>query len=267
MDRKVNGETKIDAPKPEREIKPLVEALLEMKPDILGVCEIGDQKHVEDLQGRLKAGGVDLPHTFIVHDAAGWERNLAIFSKFPIVENHSRDDLTYNIGDTLLPLQRGILDVTFAPNPDYRLRLVGLHLKSKREVDEADQALMRLNEARLARQHIEGILVEEPGTNLIVYGDLNDTQDEYPIREIKGRFGRQDYLTALTLDDKYGFKWTHHWSWADIYARIDFALLSKGVSPEVSRDDSHIFHWDDWDKASDHRPLVVKIIPVDKVTK
>ncbi|MGY8641635.1 MAG: endonuclease/exonuclease/phosphatase family protein [Verrucomicrobiales bacterium] len=267
MDRKVDGEVKKDAGKPEREIKPLIEGLLKMQPDILGVSEIGDDPHLVDLQARLKAGGLDLPHVFLLHAQSGWERNLAILSKFPIVENHSRDDLKYTIGDQLLPFQRGIIDCTVMPNPNYRLRLVGLHLKSKREVDGVDQSLMRLNEAKLARDHIDKILAAEPGANLLVFGDLNDTQDANPIREIRGRFGRPDYLTAIGLKDQYGFKWTHYWSWADIYARIDFAMLSKGISPEVSREESYIFHWEEWDTASDHRPLVLKIIPVDKATK
>jgi len=141
---------------------------------------------------------------------------------------------------------------------------VGLHLKSKREIPEADQAEMRLNEARLARQHIDRILAAEPGANLIVYGDFNDLRIEPPVKTLQGKFGRADYLSSLTLDDQYGFRWTHHWSFADDYSRLDYILLSKGVSPEVDRPTSHIYHWDKWDTASDHRPLVVKITPEDR---
>ncbi|NNE91417.1 MAG: endonuclease/exonuclease/phosphatase family protein [Verrucomicrobiales bacterium] len=267
MDRKVDGETQVGAGKPEREIKPLIEALLDIQPDILGVCEIGSDEFLRDLQSRLKAGGIDLPHTELVRDAAGWDRNLALLSRHPIVARNSKDKLTYTIGELVMPHQRGILDVTVAPTETYRLRLVGLHFKSKREIEEADQALMRLNEAMLTRKHVDEILEAEPGANLLVFGDLNDTRNEPPIRTLQGRFGRHNYLSSLTLRDKYGFAWTHHWSWADNYSRLDFALLSKGISPEVSREDSHIYHWEDWDKASDHRPLVVKITPKDRVVK
>lgn len=264
MERRVDGEIIENAPKPEREIKALVEGIMAMKPDILGVCEIGDQSFLDDLQTRLKEQGLDLPHVELVTAASGHNRNLGLLSRFPLVATNSRDDYTYSIGDQKLPFQRGVLDATIAINPRYHLRYIGLHLKSKREVPEADQALMRLNEARLARKHIDKIFESEPGANLIVVGDLNDLRIEPPVKTLQSGFGRRDYLSSLTLDDQYGFRWTHHWSFADSYARFDFALYSKGLSPEIDRGLSHIYHWDDWDKASDHRPLVVKIVPEDR---
>lgn len=264
MERRVDGEILEDAPKPDREIKALIEGIVAMNPDILGVCEIGDRSYLEDFQRRLKEKGIDLPHTELVTSASGYNRNLALLSKFPLVATNSRDDYSYSIGDLKLPFQRGVLDATIQINPRYHLRYIGLHLKSKREVPEADQALMRLNEARLARKHIDEIFKTEPGTNLIVAGDFNDLRIEPPVKALQSGFGREAYLASLTLDDQYGFRWTHHWSFADSYARFDFALYSKGLSPEINRDLSHIYHWDDWDKASDHRPLVIKIVPEDR---
>ncbi len=264
MERRLNGEIVEAAPKPESEIAPLIEGLLAMAPDILGVCEIGDESFVKDLQSRLKAGGIDLPHTEIVTDSAGWNRNLALLSRFPIIARQSRDDYTYVLDGTKHAFQRGILDVKLAINPQYHLRYLGLHLKSKREVPEGDETLMRLNEARLARQHIDRILEAEPGTNLIVAGDLNDLRIEAPVKTLQGSFGQPDYLSSLTLSDQFGFHWTHYWSFADSYSRFDYALYSEGLSNEINRDQCRIHHWPDWDKASDHRPLVISITPVDK---
>jgi endonuclease/exonuclease/phosphatase family metal-dependent hydrolase len=264
MERRIDGEIVEDAPKPEREVEAVVEAILEMDPDILSVCEIGDASFLEDLRTRLKSEGLDLPHTELVTAASGHNRNLAVLSRYPIAESDSRDDYTYSIGDIKLPFQRGVIDTKFVINPQYHLRVVGLHLKSKREVTEADQALMRLNEARLARKHLDQHFAEEPGANLIVVGDLNDLRIEPPVKALQGSFGRDGYLSSLTLSDQYGFRWTHHWSFADSYARFDFALYSQGLSPEIERDQSHIYHWDDWDKASDHRPLVIRITPQDR---
>lgn len=264
MERRIDGEIVEDAPKPEREVEAVVAALVEMRPDVLGVCELGDASFLEDLRSRLKSAGLDLPHTELVTAASGFNRNLALLSRFPLVARNSRDDYTYSIGDTKLPFQRGVLDVTVSINDRYRLRYVGLHLKSKRDVPEADQALMRLNEARLARQHIDRIFEAEPGTNLLVAGDFNDLRIEPPVKALQGGFGGTGYLSSLTLDDQYGFRWTHHWSFADSYSRFDYALYSKGLSPEILRDQSRIHHWDDWDKASDHRPLVVRIVPEDR---
>lgn len=264
MERRVNGEIVTDASKPESEIKPLIEGIVAIGPDILGVCEIGDANHVADLQSRLKAAGIDLPHTELVTDTAGWNRNLALLSRFPIIARESRDDYSYVLGDTKHAIQRGVLDVKLAINPQYHLRYIGLHLKSKREVAEGDETLMRLNEARLARRHIDRIMEAEPGTNLIVAGDFNDLRSEPPIKALQGSFGRPDYLSSLTLSDPYGFHWTHYWSFADSYSRFDYALYSEGLRPEINRDRSRIHHWEDWDKASDHRPLVISITPEDK---
>ncbi len=267
MDRRVDGETREGAPKPERGVKAIVAAILEMKPDILGVCEIGDATFLKDLQDRLKAGGLDLPHSELVTAASGYNRNLGLLSRFPIVARDSRDDYTYLIDGEKFPFQRGVLDVTLAITPGYQLRYVGLHLKSKREVPNADQALMRLNEARLARKHIDQIFKEEPDVNLLVTGDFNDLRIEPPVKALQSGFTRAGYLASLTLDDQYGFRWTHHWSFADSYSRFDYALYSKGLSPEIERDLSHIYHWPDWDKASDHRPLVIRLTPEDRVLK
>lgn len=264
MERRIDGEVVEDAPKPEREVEAVVEAILEMKPDILSICEIGDASFLEDLRTRLKSGGLDLPHTELVVAASGHNRNLAVLSRYPIDSSDSRDDYTYTIGDTKLPFQRGVIDTRFVINPQYHLRVVGLHLKSKREVPEADQALMRLNEARLAREHLDRHFEEEPGANVIVVGDLNDLRVEPPVKTLQGNFGRDGYLSSLTLSDEFGFRWTHHWSFADSYARFDFALYSQGMTAEIERDQSEIYHWDDWDKASDHRPLVIRITPKDR---
>ena len=264
MERRVGEKVVEDAPKPENEIRHLIDAIVAMKPDILGVCELGDASYMSDFKGRLQQAGIDLPHTELVTAASGHNRNLALLSRFPLVEVNSRDDYTYSIGETKLPFQRGVLDVTIAINPRYHLRYLALHLKSKRDVPEADQALMRLNEARLARQHLDRIFEEQPGINLVVMGDFNDLRIEPPVKTLQGSWSRPGYLTSLTLDDQYGLRWTHHWSFADSYSRFDYALYSKGLSSEINRKDSHIYHWDDWDKASDHRPLVMKILPEDQ---
>ena len=151
--------------------------------------------------------------------------------------------------------------MTVEVSQTYQIRCIGLHLKSKREVPEADQQLMRLNEARLARKHVDTILKSAPETNLIVTGDLNALRHEPSVKLLQGIYGEFDYLAALPLADPYGQTWTHYWNFADVYSRFDFALYSKGLSPEIDRENSAIHHWPDWYLASDHRPLVISIRP------
>ena len=264
MDRRIDGEVFENAGKLEAEVNEVVGAILLTAPDILSICETGDESFLEDLQKRLAEGGLDLPHSELVRDSAGYDRNLAVLSRFPIVTSESRDDYTYTLEGKKMAHQRGVIDTKFVINPQYHLRVIGLHLKSKREVPEADQALMRLNEARLAREHIDRHFDEEPGANILVVGDFNDLRIEPPVKALQGGFGRDGFLSSLTLSDQYGFRWTHHWSYADSYARFDYALTSKGLSPEIERDESYIYHWEKWDTASDHRPIVVRITPKDR---
>ncbi len=255
MDRFEEGRAQESAPKPEAEKAAVIAALKAIKPDILGLCEMGTQADVEDLQARLKAAGVDLPHLEWV-SGSDPSRRLALLSRFLIVARNPQTSLSYRIDGKVLPFQRGILDVTLEPAPGQALRFLGLHLKSKREVPDADQAEMRRNEAALLRAHIDRILAEDPGTRLLAYGDFNEHRHEAPIRVIQGSRTSLDYLEDLRVTDAHGLTWTHFWSAADSYSRLDYLFVSRALKPWVDLSASRIHTDPDFEKASDHRPIV-----------
>jgi len=263
MDRRVEGEFKRQADKPEKEIAALIEMIQATEPDILGLVEIGTELDLADLQERLKAAGLDLPHS-TWNKGADPYRHVAVLSKFPIVATDHQTEMTYEIEKVTLPFSRGILDATIQVNDGYQLRVLGLHLKSKRKVKEADQALMRRNEAQLLRGHVDKIISEKPETNLLLFGDFNDTRNEAPIKAVQGKFGTPAYLTDIQLKDKNSMRWTYYWSYADQYSRFDFIFLNKGILPEVDQDKCYIHSAPNWFTASDHRPCVAKIKPVEK---
>lgn len=250
-------------PKSEREILQMLKILAELKPDILGVCEMGSEEDLADLQRRLEALGLSLPHHEWVQGADP-SRHLALLSRFPIIARQSRTDLRYPLDLVMRPIQRGILDVTVQIEPNYSLRLLGLHLKSRREVEDAEQALMRRHEAHLVRLHLNEILNADPKTNLLVYGDCNESKEEPGLREIKGAPGQPNALRELPLADDAGEKWTYYYEPADEYSRIDFAFASAELMPEVILKRSGIYPGRDWSEASDHRPLFVSLKPVDQ---
>ncbi len=254
-------------PKPEAEKERVAKILAAIKPDILGVCEIGDSDDLEDLQRRLAEAGVDLPHTEIAH-GGDETRRLALLSRLPINARNSQLDLKYQIGDQTLPLLRGILDVTIAITPTLDIHFLGVHLKSKREVAEADQAEMRRNEARLLRLHIDSLFAEEPGAAILAYGDFNEHRHEPAIADIIGspRTG-ETAMQDILLKDAEGQVWTHFWDEADIYSRLDYCFVSRLLRPHIDLRGSFIYSARDFDKASDHRPLVLKISPVPVVRK
>lgn len=249
------------APKPEDERQRVVKILAAIKPDILGVCEIGNADDLADLQKRLKATGIDLPHTELAH-GGDETRRLAILSRLPIKLRNSQTDLKYQLGAQTLPFQRGILHVTIPITPTFDLHCVGVHLKSKREITEADQAQMRRNEARLLRKHLDSIFTQEPGARILAYGDFNEHRNEPAISDIIGSPRTSDTaMQDVWLKDKDGEVWTHFWDAADTYSRLDYCFASRLLRPHLDYRGCYIYSARDFDKASDHRPLVLKISP------
>ncbi len=246
--------------KPQREIEALVRHLAALQPDILGICEMGQESDLLDFQLRLKKAGCHLPHYEWV-EAADRVRHTALLSKFPIRRRQSVKDARYTLDAIDLPVQRGFLDVTVEVSAGYPLRLLGAHLKSQRDAQEGEQSLMRRNEAHLLRQRVDAILREDPETNLLVYGDFNETKDQAGIREIHGQPGSPTSLREILVADSRGERWTYHFEPADEYSRIDYVFASAGLQPEVQANDSFIYATADWREASDHRPLVVCILP------
>lgn len=262
MSRYVDGERR-DSTKPEDEIAALVNVIVAAKPDILGICEIGTVDDLKDLQSRLRSAGLDLPH---YHHTGGEDptRRLALLSKYPVTPHEISNPLEYPINGSKMKMGRGILDASVIVNDHYSLRLLGVHLKSKREVRDMDQAEMRKNEALLLRRHATAILEEQPDVNLLVYGDLNDTKNNSPIQIVRGAGNEQNHLEDIYLRDDRGTTWTHNWKYADIYSRFDYVLMSRGVRPEVDFKTSYIPATPEVFEASDHRPLVVTLTPLDQ---
>ncbi|WP_395740232.1 endonuclease/exonuclease/phosphatase family protein [Prosthecobacter sp.] len=247
--------------KPEAERVRVVRILAAIKPDILGVCEIGTSEDLEEFQHRLLQAGVDLPHTEMAH-GGDETRRLALLSRLPIKARNSQNALTYQMGVKTLPFQRGILDVTISITPTFDLHLLGVHLKSMRTIVEADQAMMRRNEALLLRQHIDTIFAREPDAFILAYGDFNEHRNEPAVAEVMGgpRTGSTT-MQDILLRDANGEVWTHFWDIADVYSRLDYCFASRLLRPHIDYRNSFIYSERDVNKASDHRPLVLKISP------
>jgi endonuclease/exonuclease/phosphatase family metal-dependent hydrolase len=255
MDRKKGDLVEKNAPKPDHEIRALIQVLKAIRPEILGLAEMGDKKMLADFQSRLRSAGMNLPHVEWVRGEEENERHLALLSKFPIVSRDSQSDVPVEMGGKRHRMGRGLLDATVEIEKDYRLRLVGIHLKSKRPVPMYDQQSFRNKEASIVRRHIRSILTANPDENLLVFGDFNDTKNEFAVREILGPPGGATSLRDLYLRDRWGLTWTHFWSYADVYSRIDYLMASRGLWPEIHLKRSGIGDAREWKDASDHRPV------------
>ncbi len=246
--------------KPEREKQKIVEFLGQIRPDILGVCEIGSPADLADLQSRLRAAGLDLPHHEFCRGADP-QRSLALLSRHPLTQRRSAGPLPYRIDGETLRLQRGILDASVAVAPGFELRFLGVHLKSRREVPEADQDLMRRSEAHLLRRHLDAIYATDSRPQLVVYGDFNAYRNEPALMEVIGSRALDSHLLEIPVRDRHGLLWTHFWDAADVYSRLDYLFVSRALRPRVDSARSRIFDAADFDTASDHRPLVLVLKP------
>lgn len=248
--------------KPEGEINALIAVIKEINPDILGVCEMGSPARFEDFKQRLAAAGLSYTDSEYVQ-AVDEDRHLALVSRFPIVARQSLADVSYELNGKVEKVKRGFLDVTVQITPGYQLRLLGVHLKSKLPTPEGE-ALIRRHEAQELRKHAEKILTAAPQTNLFCYGDFNDSKDQPMFREVSGVRGSPTYLDDLPARDSLGDRWTHYWSVADEYSRIDYLFVSPALVREVVTDKSRVYRGDGWAKASDHRAVYTSIVPIDR---
>ncbi|GAA5494592.1 hypothetical protein Rhal01_00754 [Rubritalea halochordaticola] len=233
--------------KPEKEITALVSVLTKAQPDVLGVCEIGTQADLDNLQDRLEANGLKLPHSHLCSGSDPYRRQ-AILSRYPITVS-PKPNINFQMDGRNFQMFRGILDVSIQL-PGGPVRFLGVHLKSKRKVPEYDEELMRRHEAYLLAQHLAK-LGDHPA--LLLYGDFNDTKRSTSIRSIT------KHLKPLNLKDKDLSTWTHYWEYQDVYSRFDYIFVSKRLEKRINHAKSHIISSPEVRKASDHRPLYVEI--------
>ena len=121
---------------------------------------------------------------------------------------------------------------------------------------------MRRNEAHLLREHLDGLLTAHPEDKVLLYGDFNEEPKEAPIDEIRGNRATPALLMhEVTLKDANDEVWTHFWELHDLYSRLDYFFVSPALRPNVNDKAAFIFTAKDFDKGSDHRPIVVTVDP------
>ena len=180
--------------KSEESAEAVIAILDKIRPDIVGVCEMGSEVQFAEFRRRLAGKGLRYPHWEWVK-AADPARPLALVSRFPIIARQSVTDAVFEANGSRVKISRGILDVTVQVG-SRPLRILGVHLKSKLPSREGEE-LVRRHEAHLVRRHVEAILEADPDEPLLLYGDFNDTKDHAALREIAGRRGAATALRAL----------------------------------------------------------------------
>lgn len=239
-----------------------------LKPDVLAMEEMGQLSALKELQASLKAEGVDLPHLEWVQ---GWDTNihLCVLSKFPITARRPHTNDSFLLGGRRFQVSRGFSEVDIQVTTNYTFTLLGAHLKSRRPIPDADEAELRLEEAKLLRSHVDARLAADPNVNLLVCGDLNDNYDTAGIKAVVGRGNKAlvDTRPAERNGDNQpnpsnprwfprNVAWTHYYGKEDSYSRLDYILLSSGMAKEWVKEETYALTLANWGIGSDHRPIV-----------
>ena len=254
-------------PKSEASRRTIRESIVAMKSDVLALQEMGGTNALLELRSALKTAGLDYPHWEFVY---GFDTNIhvAVLSRFPLTARRPRTNEGFLLNGRRFRVSRGFADVDVQVNANYRFTLLAAHLKSRREVPQADEADLREQEAIVLRGIIDDRLKADPDINLVVLGDFNDVKDSRPIRTLVGR-GRTA-LTDTRPAERNGDErsslgpglsprnvtWTYHFGKEDTYSRVDYILLSRGLAREWNSDGTYVLSIPGWGIASDHRPIV-----------
>jgi endonuclease/exonuclease/phosphatase family metal-dependent hydrolase len=251
------------------------ESILALKPDVLALEEMGATNALLELRDSLKAAGLDLPYWEHV-TGADPAIHIAILSKFPFTARRSHTNDNFLLSGRRFRVRRGFSEVDVQVNTNYTLTVLAAHLKSKRPVPDADEAELRLEEAKLLREKVNACLAEDPNARLVVLGDLNDGKDSPSTKVIIGR-GKQKLVDTRPAErngdnvpnpnsarERRNVTWTHYYAKEDLYSRIDFILISPRLAREWVTNETYVLTIPNWGVGSDHRPIMATFEASDK---
>jgi endonuclease/exonuclease/phosphatase family metal-dependent hydrolase len=244
--------------------------------DVIALEEMGSTNALLELRASLKSEGLEYPHW---EHITAYDTNIhvAVLSKYPFTARRPHTEDTFLLSGRRLRVSRGFIELDVQVNANYSFTILAAHLKSKRTVSVADQADMRLEEAKLLREKVDALLKANPNANVVVVGDLNDTKNEPPIKAVIGPRGKTQLIDTRPAErngdnipaekasyDPPHITWTHFYGLEDSYSRIDYILLSPGMAREWLKEETYIYTTANWAQASDHRAITAAFTAADK---
>jgi endonuclease/exonuclease/phosphatase family metal-dependent hydrolase len=188
-------------------------------PDILAFQEVENAGILSDLaEGPLKDSGYRA--AFFAHNS-GAALGIGVLSRFPLTQTRAHS-VTGDGGTTPRPVLELWLQPGGKPG-DKPLVLFVCHWKSKLGGDDETEVLRRAS-ARVIRRRIQEIEQEQPGTAVVIMGDLNENHDEFYRRA-------GTVLSALLPDDPMAAELAG-FSPSGGGSQTDFLILSREKPPE-----------------------------------
>lgn len=245
-----------------RRIKPIAEreavagVISGVRPQVVGLVEIGGEAALEDLATRLEARGLHYPYRTTL-TRWGEDRALGILSMHPIVQDRSQAEYPL-IGQTNRKMLRGILDVTIRTEDKREFRIMGVHLKSRVSDDPRAAEALRAREARTIAAHVEQAMKTQPHMPILVYGDWNDGPNDPALSVVTRGSSKARSLKRLNPKDNRGETWTIYFKQGDEYNVFDQIYVNSVLHRRMGRKSEMGVAGDDAEqqrKASDHRPV------------
>jgi endonuclease/exonuclease/phosphatase family metal-dependent hydrolase len=254
-------------PKSARARAKICESICALNPDVIALEEMGSTNALLELRRSLKDKGLDFP---CWEHVQGWDTNIhvAILSRLPIVACHPHTNDSFLLDGRRFSVSRGFAEVDIPVATNFTVTLIAAHLKSRRPGPEADEAQLRLQEAKVLRGIVDEHFKADANAKLIVLGDFNDVKSSDSIKEIigHGKFKLTDTRPAERNGDNTpnevprfeprNVTWTHYYGLEDTYSRIDYILLSPAMARDWVTNETYALTIPNWGVGSDHRPIV-----------
>lgn len=239
-------------PKSREAREAVVEVIASAHPAIVGLIEIGGPVALLDLRQRLAEQGLEYPY-FRVLPRQGEDRALAILSRFPIVQDHSQENVKLH-QQKRRKMLRGILDVTVRLDDGRLYRIIGAHLKSRVSDNAGAATALRKQEAYTLAQHLQHIARTQKGLPVLVFGDWNDGPVDAAPQILLQGLSADAALRRLSPEDSRGEEWTLYFKRGKEYCIYD-QIFVNAVLRERMRGQGGIVDIPATAKASDHRAL------------
>jgi exonuclease III len=241
------GRFRFEYPMPEQRKTAIRLQILEARPDIIFLQELGSSAYLKELQMDLAAMGLVYPHAAFsaIPDASS---GLAVLSLLPLKEQLFHYPVA---GDGLEnALKRGIQEVAVAVNGT-TYRCFHVHLKSRYSTEPGDpesKAIRKVEITALAA-FMDRQLNAQRQDRLIVLGDFNALFDD----PILGPLGKN--WAPLPAFDLQGLSWTYHHRKSGARECLDGfwipRLLTPSLQPGIIRPAYH--------PPSDHRLVMAPL--------
>lgn len=187
------GKFQYKHPKSEKSKEALYRTIIEVRPDVLAVQEVGGAEWLRELAAALERRGLAFPYSVCLEGRDGYNR-LAILSRVPFsktIEIIAPEKLTRGMLGVVIPVSGGSL-----------FHVYNVHLKSKvsADPDDPEGAERRSREARYVRRLIEFDVRDEKTASKI------PASVRFPVSERRENVAPEFFVLLGDFNDNPGSK-------------------------------------------------------------